>query len=173
MEQKKAVFLDRDGVINKAIIRNNLPFSPRQYEDFEFDDGIEELTRYCVSKGFILFVVTNQPDISRGKVDAYEINRMHRLILEALPVTDIFTCPHDDEDNCQCRKPKPGALIYLAKKYSISLPDSYIIGDRWKDIKAGQSANCGTIFINRGYHEAIAFDAKHEVKDLIECKLII
>ena len=111
-------------------------------------------------------MVTNQPDVSRGKIKKKTVIKMHNYLLSETKLDDIFVCYHDDHDDCKCRKPKPGLLLEAGKKWNIDLKNSYIIGDRLKDIEAGKYAGCKTIFIDWGYEEDINFDPDKIVKDL-------
>lgn len=144
--QTKAVFLDRDGVLNKAIIRDGLPLAPYCLEDFHIENVLKDL-QLLKMYGFKLIVVTNQPDVSRGLVTLDVIEEMHDKLKIALPLDDIFVCCHDDADNCSCRKPKPGMIFQAAEKYAINLSYSFLIGDRQKDIDAGNKAGCKSILI--------------------------
>jgi D-sedoheptulose 7-phosphate isomerase len=148
-----AVFLDRDGVINKGFIREGKPFSPPTQQDLEILPGVPEALRDLKSQGYKLLVVTNQPDVARGKQSMEALEAIHKELRSKLPLDDIFACVHSDEDNCDCRKPLPGMLLEAAKKHNIDLPASYMVGDRWKDIEAGYNAGCRTILIDYGYSE--------------------
>ena len=150
---RKAVFLDRDGVINKIFIKDNLPSSPPTFELLEILPGVEESILRLKKLNFACLVVTNQPDVSRGKIEKKIVVKMNNYIKDKLKLDDVFVCYHDDQDNCECRKPKPGLLLEASKKWSIDLKKSYMIGDRWKDIEAGRSAGCKTIFIDCDYKE--------------------
>jgi D-glycero-D-manno-heptose 1,7-bisphosphate phosphatase len=103
--------------------------------------------------GLLVIVVTNQPDIGNGLVDVTVVNAMHDKLRRRLAVDDIRMCPHRQDEGCSCRKPKPGMLIEAAKKCHIDLHRSFMVGDRWGDIIAGQAVGCYTVFINRGYKE--------------------
>ena len=149
----KAVFFDRDGVINKPIVKKGRPFSPLKFEDFVLENGVIELTNAFSTAGYLLFIVTNQPEVARGRLDIIELDKMHCYISEKINIQEIFTCTHDAEDRCWCRKPSPGALFDLASRHDLSLPDSIFIGDRWKDIDAGNAAGCRTVFLDNGYSE--------------------
>lgn len=154
---KRAVFLDRDGVINKVILVNGKAFSPKCFEEFEFIQGIESQIKRIKEAGFLVIVCTNQPDIARGKMCVREIEKMHSEIEYKLNVDDIFVCPHDDRDNCLCRKPKPGMLINAMKKYDINLKESFLIGDGVKDIETAGNAGCKGILIETSYNADIDF----------------
>lgn len=156
----RAIFLDRDGVINKAIIQNGRPFSPRNIDVFEIFPEVEETLRRFRDLGYMNIIATNQPDIARGLMSLETLNEMHDIIRAGSPIDDIFVCPHDDSDACLCRKPKPGMIIEAAKKWNIDIKSSYFIGDTWKDIHAGKSAGCTTILLDRVYNQGLECDYK-------------
>lgn len=153
VEKQPAVFLDRDGVINKAFVRDGKPRSPATQKDLEILPGVPEALRDLKSHGYKLIVVTNQPDVARGKLSQQTLDAIHEDLLAHFPLDDILACVHTDIDNCNCRKPLPGMLLDAAKKHNIDLPASYMVGDRWKDIDAGYNAGCRTILVDYGYSE--------------------
>ena len=152
----RAVFLDRDGVLNEAIVRDGKPFSPMTVGDIivppDVPGAIERLRR----GGFRLIMVTNQPNIGRGvqtREAVYAINRYLKDLLR-LDATEI--CEHDNSDDCTCRKPKPGMLLRAAIRDGIDLTHSFMVGDQWRDIEAGRRAGCRTVLIGNGYGETTA-----------------
>lgn len=147
MNKSKAIFLDRDGVINKAKIIDGLAYSPRKLEEFEFLPDVKEAVAGFKKKGYLVIVVTNQPEISRGLLKQEDLDRMHTHLKSELDVDDIMVCHHDDHHNCDCRKPKPGMLLDATRKWGIDIRNSYMVGDRWKDIEAGKRAGCRTVLI--------------------------
>ena len=147
----KAIFVDRDGVLNEAEVRDGKPFAPRTVADFQlFPDSHDAVSRLKRS-GFLIVVVTNQPDIGNGLVAASEIEAMHLRLRDLLPVDDIRVCPHSQSEGCKCRKPGIGMLVASAAEKEIDLTRSWMIGDRSSDVEAGRDAGCFTAFINRGY----------------------
>lgn len=154
----RAVFLDRDGVINRAIVRNGKPYPPERVEDIVFPPGTFEAINTIRSSGYLVIVVTNQPDVAKGLQSKEEVETIHGIIRQQLQVDDIKVCYHADGDNCRCRKPKPGMILDAAKEYAIDLARSYMIGDRWGDIEAGKVAGCKTILVQPevAYNEAQA-----------------
>jgi D-glycero-D-manno-heptose 1,7-bisphosphate phosphatase len=152
---KKAVFLDRDGVLNEALVRDGRPYSPRTLEEFVIVAGASDELGLLRRHGYRLVVVTNQPDIARGKMAREELEDMHRYLLQRLPIDAIEVCEHDDADRCACRKPLPGLLTHAAQRDGIALAKSFMIGDRWRDIEAGRSAGCRTVLIGDGYREGL------------------
>jgi D-glycero-D-manno-heptose 1,7-bisphosphate phosphatase len=148
---KRAVFLDRDGVINANMVRDGKPVAPTSFADFKLLPGAEDAIRRLNAAGFVLVVVTNQPDVTTGRTPRSEVDAMHAEIRRRMPIDDVRVCFHVDSDNCNCRKPKPGMLIDSAADWQIDLHASYLVGDRWRDIEAGRAAGCSTIFIDCGY----------------------
>lgn len=147
----RAVFLDRDGVINANLERNGKPVAPTSVAEFRILPGVEEATRRLKAAGFLLVVATNQPDVATGLTSRAECEAMHADIRRRLPIDDIVACFHVDANNCACRKPKPGMILEAAARHGIDLAASYMVGDRWRDVRAGQAAGCFTIFIDYGY----------------------
>jgi D-glycero-D-manno-heptose 1,7-bisphosphate phosphatase len=150
---QRAVFLDRDGVLNRAFVRDGKPLPPPTLREFEVLPGVPEALHELKSYGYKLLVVTNQPDVGRGKLSRQMLDSMHRSLLASLPLDDILVCCHTDEDHCECRKPRPGMLVEAARKHDIDLANSFMVGDRWRDIEAGYNAGCKTILIDYGYSE--------------------
>ncbi len=155
---RRAVFLDRDGVINRVIFKGDRPFSPRNFEQLDFLDGVKDVLAELRDNGFLNIVVTNQPDIARGLIRLRVLQEINEAIRRELAVDDIFLCPHDDVDNCCCRKPEPGMLLDAAAKWDIDLTSSFIIGDQWKDIEAGKAAGCTTILLDYPYNRRVVPD---------------
>lgn len=148
------VFLDRDGILNRAILRDGKPYPPSGLDELEILPGtLSSLTRLS-ELGFLLIGVTNQPDIARGTQSREIVETMNAAILARLPVQEIFVCYHDEPDNCNCRKPLPGLILQASEKYNVDLSRSWMVGDRWKDIAAGQAAGLRTIFVDYHYSEA-------------------
>ena len=170
---KKAVFLDRDGVINKAFVKNGLPTSPNSLEELEILPGVKESILRLKKLNFICLVVTNQPDVPRGKISKSNVIKMNNFLKKEIKLDDIFVCYHDDKDNCKCRKPKPGMIIQASKKWDIDVRKSFMIGDRWRDIQAGISAGCKTIFIDNNYNEAKRVKASYTSANLVDAVFII
>ncbi len=151
----KAVFLDRDGVINVCRVIDGKPYPPTGPDTFEFIEHAKEACQRLMSAGFLLFVATNQPDIGRGKQTLEAVESMHDLVRAELPVEKIYVCTHGSDNECTCRKPQPGMLLMAAEEYGIDLGASYMVGDRWRDIDCGATAGCTTIFIDYGYDEKL------------------
>ena len=142
----RAVFLDRDGVINHNEVRDGRPRGPETPEAFVILPGVKEAIEAFHAAGFLVIVATNQPNLPRDVVEA-----MHAKMRASLKLDDIKICWHADSDNCACRKPKPGLLLEAAKERGILLEQSWMIGDRWRDVEAGKAAGCRTVFIDYRY----------------------
>jgi len=150
---KSAVFLDRDGVLNRAIVREGRPYPPASAEEMEITPGAALALCRLREAGLILLVVTNQPDVARGKQTQAAVEAMHEMMATVLPVDDFIVCYHDDQDDCPCRKPKPGLLRIGAERHEIDLATSFMVGDRWRDVDAGAAAGCRTIWLDCQYAE--------------------
>lgn len=147
----RAVFLDRDGVINANVERGGKPVAPTTMKDFRILPGVEDAVAALKDAGFLIVIVTNQPDIGTGRTPLAELEAMHAEVRRRMPVDAIKACFHVDADNCLCRKPKPGMITETAAELGISLADSYMIGDRWRDVEAGRAAGCKTFFVDYGH----------------------
>ena len=152
---RQAVFLDRDGVINRAIVRDGKPYPPATVEEFEVLPGVHDSLRRLKEAGFVLIVVTNQPDVARGLQRRDVVEAMHGRLMDQLPLDDIKVCYETDGPASTCYKPKPGMLLDAAGEHGLDLRRSYMVGDRWRDVGCGRAAGCFTIFIDRGYAETL------------------
>jgi D-glycero-D-manno-heptose 1,7-bisphosphate phosphatase len=150
---ERAVFLDRDGVINAATVRHGRPHPPATLDDLVVLPGVERALTRLRAAGFRVVVVTNQPDVARGTQRREVVDAMHARLASILPIDEFRVCDHDDGDRCDCRKPKPGLLEAAARDAGLTLAASFMVGDRWRDVDAGHQAGCMTIFIDRGYDE--------------------
>lgn len=164
--KRRAVFLDRDGVLNRAEMRNGTPCPPSNLAEFNLLPGVHEACSDLREAGFLLIVVTNQPDVARGTQRREIIEGMNQFLAETLSLDLVKVCYHDEPDGCNCRKPKPGMLLEAAEELGVDLPASFMIGDRWKDIEAGRLAGCKTILIQSNYAERKAHAFDKEVDSL-------
>jgi D-glycero-D-manno-heptose 1,7-bisphosphate phosphatase len=169
----RAVFLDRDGVINRAIVRDGRPYAPASLAELELLPGVDAALARLKQAGFLLIVATNQPDIGKGLLPGEVVEHMHEYLRSRLPIDDFKVCCHTDEDGCRCRKPKPGMLTETAAERSIRLSDSFMVGDRWRDIEAGRNAGCKTILIQSSYRERAAQTPDWVAGSLLEASRII
>lgn len=153
MSAPRAVFFDRDGVLNRAIVRDGKPYPPPSVAELEIVEEAAGGLARLKDAGFLLFVVTNQPDVARGTQTLDAIEAMHDAMRHELPLDEFLVCPHDDQDACQCRKPAPGLVLAAQQRYGIDLTRSFLVGDRWRDVDAGRAAGCRTVFLDRQYRE--------------------
>jgi transaldolase len=166
---RRAVFLDRDGVLNRAIVRDGKPYPPASVSELEVLPGVPDALARLRAAGFRLIVVTNQPDVARGAQTREIVEAMHaELLIRGLPIDSFRVCYHDDGDGCDCRKPKPGLLVSAARDEGVDLATSFMVGDRWRDVEAGRRAGCGTVFIDGGYAEAERSQPDVRVRSLVE-----
>ncbi len=150
---RKAIFLDRDGVLNAAIVKKGKPYPPASLHELMIPGGVYEALVTLKNAGYLLIGATNQPDVARGTTPRALVDTINHALKTQLPLDEIRVCFHDDSDHCQCRKPLPGLLLDAAREHQIDLANSFMIGDRWKDIEAGQRAGCKTIWLNQHYAE--------------------
>ena len=150
---RQAVFLDRDGVLNEVVLVNGKPHPPASVAAMRLLPGVVEATELLRREGFCLVVVTNQPDVARGKTPRADVDAINDRLRGLLRLDAVETCFHDDADACACRKPAPGLLLQSAARLNIDRSRSYMVGDRWRDIAAGRRANCRSILIGSGYGE--------------------
>ncbi|MGB6431913.1 MAG: HAD-IIIA family hydrolase, partial [Candidatus Acidiferrales bacterium] len=144
---RRALFLDRDGVLNALVRRDGRWLSPLRLADFAVLPGVARAVRKLRRAGLLALVVTNQPELTRGRLHAAELERMHQTLDREIELDGIYVCPHRDADHCECRKPLPGLLLDAARQWRVSLRGSFLVGDSAKDIAAGRAAGCRTILV--------------------------
>lgn len=160
----RAVFLDRDGVLNEAIVRDGKPYPPDSVKDLRIAPDAGEALRLLHLAGYRLVVVTNQPDVARGSQTREVVESINSALCDALPLDEVRVCYHDDEDRCGCRKPEPGLLTQAPAH---DLGHSILIGDRWRDVEAGRRAGLrATVLIDRGYEETMVHEPDLRVHSL-------
>ena len=152
---KRAVFFDRDGVLNEAVVRGGKPYPPADLDSVRLVEGAQEGCRLLKDAGFLLIGVTNQPDVARGTTRKDVVERINEHIRARVGLDEFRVCYHDDADRCHCRKPEPGLLLDASADWGIDLSRSFMVGDRWKDVRAGARAGCRTVFFDRGYDEQL------------------
>ena len=154
---KPAVFFDRDGVLNEAIVRNGRPYPPGDLSELVITFGARAALEELKREGFLLIVITNQPDVARGKANRTDVDKINAQLAAILPLDAIEVCEHDDKEQCDCRKPKPGMILRAREKLGVNLGRSFMVGDRWRDIEAGRRAGCRTILVGDGYGESFPY----------------
>jgi D-glycero-D-manno-heptose 1,7-bisphosphate phosphatase len=170
---KRAVFLDRDGVLNLPVVREGKPFPPATPEEFELYPDALPACRRLREAGFLLVVATNQPDVGRGTMSRDVVEALHRRLLAELPIDRVEVCYDGGEAPSEFRKPAPGMLLRAARDLGIDLPVSWMVGDRWRDVDCGRAAGCRTAFIDRGYSERLRSPPDFTVGGLAEAAEII
>jgi D-glycero-D-manno-heptose 1,7-bisphosphate phosphatase len=172
---RRAVFLDRDGVLNRALVRDGKPYPPSSLAELEILPGAAEACAKLKQAGFLLVVATNQPDVARGKMSREVVESLHAHLSRALPLDRIEVCYHAGHgaSDCDCRKPRPGMLLRAARELNIDLQRSFMVGDRWRDIDCGHAAGCTTILVDYAYNEPLRQPPEHWVKSLAEAADVI
>ena len=172
---RRAVFLDRDGVINRALERDRKPYPPRNLDEFEILPDVAIACAKLKQAGFFLVVATNQPDVGRGTLKREIVEMIHAEMCRQLPIDRVEVCYHSgrEQSDCDCRKPQPGMLLRAARELGIDLAQSWMVGDRWRDVDCGYAAGCRTIFIDRGYAEELRHKPCFSAGNLAEAADII
>ena len=172
---RRAVFLDRDGVINRALERDGSPYPPTSLAEFEILPEVPAACARLKAAGFLLVVATNQPDVGRGTLKQEIVDNIHAHMMAKLPIDRVEVCFHPGKglSDCDCRKPKPGMLTKAARELNIDLKQSWMVGDRWRDIDCGHAAGCKTVFIDRHYVETLKQKPDFSAGNLAEAADII
>jgi D-glycero-D-manno-heptose 1,7-bisphosphate phosphatase len=165
------VFLDRDGVLVRPILRDGLPYAPLCWEDFAIFPGAPEAVSSLRDAGFIVVVVTNQPEVRRGSLAPELLEAFHQQLRARIPVHDVIFCPHDDRDGCPCRKPKPGMILQGAREHQIDLRRAWMVGDTGRDLGAAQAAGLPGVLIDAPYNQDLV--PNHRVPDLAAAAHVI
>lgn len=171
----RAVFLDRDGVINRTFVREGKPYPATNVEEFEILPGVVEGCRRLKQAGFLLVVVTNQPDVGRGTLTRTAVEAIHERMVRLLPIDRVETCysPGGEQPPDEYRKPRPGMLLSAARELGIDVSRSFMVGDRWRDIDAGHAAGCRTVLVGEGYQEQLKTAPDFCVDDLLHATDVI
>lgn len=164
----RVVFLDRDGVINRAMVRDGKPFPPASVGQTEILPDVLEALALLKRSGMLLAVITNQPDVARGTQTRENVEAINAFLAAKLPLDRFEVCFHDDSEDCGCRKPKPGLIRLAAHALGGRPADGFLVGDRWRDIQAGRAAGCQTVWIDRGYAERRPSDYDFRAESLWE-----
>lgn len=164
----RVVFLDRDGVINRAMVRDGEPFPPASVEQTEILPDVLEALALLKRSGMLLAVITNQPDVARGSQTRENVEAINAFLAAKLPLDRFEVCFHDDTGNCDCRKPKPGLIRSAARALAGDPVEGFVVGDRWRDIEAGRAAGCRTVWIDRGYDEKSPSGYDYRTTSLLE-----
>lgn len=171
--RQRAVFLDRDGVVNRAVVREGKPHPPASLEEVEWLPGVGDAITTLRSLGLRVIIVSNQPDVGKGVQRRATVEAIHAELRRRFPIDDIKVCYHIEADGCGCRKPKPGMLLDAARQWGVDLGRSVMIGDRWRDVEAGRAAGCKTILIAAAYDERKPQQPDAVVQSLVEAGVLI
>ena len=173
-ESRRAVFLDRDGVINRSIVKDGMPYPPQLLDEFELLPGVIEACRLLKKHGFYLVIATNQPDVGRGTLNQDVVEMMHARMCELLPIDRVEVCYDLGRGQpSEFRKPATGMLMKAARELGLDLSQSFMVGDRWRDINCGAAAGCRTLFIDYDYDEPLRQLPDFRVSNLLEAAQII
>ena len=165
---RRAVFLDRDGVLNAALIRDGRPYPPPTVAEVHILSDVPAALQLLKDAGLALAMVTNQPDVARGTQRREVVEAINSWLQSQLPLDWVEVCFHDENDNCDCRKPKPGLIVRSARAIGVDISSGFMVGDRWRDIEAGKAAGCRTIWIDRGYREKKPENYDYRCQSLLE-----
>ena len=165
-KKNKAFFLDRDGVINRTLIKAGRPVAPRKLKDFKILKNVDKSLIFLKKKGFKNIIITNQPDEKRGLTEIHLLKKINKKIKSKLKIDDIFVCTHIEADKCKCRKPNTGLILKAKKKWNIDLKKSYLIGDRWRDIYLANKLKINCFYIDKNYKEKKPKKFNYKVKSL-------
>jgi D-glycero-D-manno-heptose 1,7-bisphosphate phosphatase len=144
---KQGVFVERDGVLNQAKVERQQQITPLTLEDLRVNEGAAPLLQRLTAAGFVVLATTNQPGLSRGYQSRRELDRMHQVLCKKFAIDEVLVCPHDEADDCPCRKPKPGLFQEAAFKWHLDLDRSYVISDKWQDAEAARLAGCTSLLL--------------------------
>ena len=168
---QKAVFFDRDGVLNYLVKRDGSFYSPQNFKDFHIVDEAKEVINRVQEMGYLVIVISNQPDILRGKLKQSELDKMTDMLFEKLSIDDVFYCTHDDNNDSGCRKPAPGLFFTAQEKYNIDFKKSFMVGDTWKDVEAAKNAGIPMILLRKDYNKNLIVE--NNVQSLSEVVSLI
>ena len=172
---KRAVFIERDGILNEVRVGPKHPITPLTLEEFKVNTAAVAPLQALKAAGFVLIVTTNQPGLSRGYQARRELDRMHDVLRRTFAVDDLLVCPHDETDHCPCRKPRPGLLIEAAFKWHLNLDHSFVISDKWQDSEAARTAGCTSLllkspWVGQVHHDFVLPDITAIVEKILRLK---
>jgi D-glycero-D-manno-heptose 1,7-bisphosphate phosphatase len=145
---KRAIFIERDGILNELSTETKKPIPPRTLEEFRVKSEAGPALYELKAAGFILIATTNQPGLSCGYQSRRELDRIHDVLRRRLPLDDLMVCPHDESDYCPCRTPRPGLLIEAAFKWQVNLEYSFVVSNKWQDAEAARFVGCTSLLVN-------------------------
>jgi D-glycero-D-manno-heptose 1,7-bisphosphate phosphatase len=164
---RRAVFLDRDGVLNRTAVADGVPHPPASVAELDVLPGVREALAVLGAGGLLRLVVTNQPDVARGTQTREAVEAINGRLMRDLPLEGIYSCYHQDADRCECRKPSPGLLRQAGAAFDVDLRASFMVGDRWSDVAAGRAAGCTTFLLDAPYSQAHRCTPDFHAPDLL------
>ena len=175
---KRAVFIERDSILNEVRGGPRQPISPLTLEEFKVNHAAKGPLKKLKEVGFILIATTNQPGLSRGYQSRRELDHMHTILRRHFPLDDLLVCPHDESDHCPCRKPRPGLLIEAGFKWHLNLDHSFVISDKWQDAEAARAAGCTSVLIDspwigNGHHDFVLPHLEAAVEKILRLKQLL
>lgn len=173
--KKKAVFLDRDGVINAIVSRGGKLSVPFSVNEFKVIEGAREAVALLKAHGFVCIVVTNQPDIARGNLSEKNLSAIHKYMQKETGVEAVYFCPHSKDGECNCKKPAMGMVQDAVREHGIVLAESWLVGDRWRDIQMAKNAGLKSILVvtDATKEDVVPMEPDYSVKNLSEAARII
>lgn len=162
----KAIFFDRDGVLNELVERDNDFHSPREFAEFHIKPDARDAVKLAKNSGYLCIVVSNQPDISRGLMPRSELDKMTEIMIKKLELDDVIYCLHDDYNDTGCRKPATGMFFKAKNSWKLDLNSSLMVGDTWKDVEAARRAGVEMVLLNAGYN--LDLKVKNRIDSLVE-----
>ncbi len=170
---KPAVFIERDGILNKIRVEGQYPVVPLTFHEFHLNAEVAPLLNELKAAGLLLIVTTNQPGLSRGTQSRRELDRMHQALRARFTIDDLLVCPHEDNDGCPCRKPKPGLLYEAAYAWGIDLNRSFVVSDKWQDAEAARRAGATSLLVRspwlgKGHHDFVLPDLPMLIEKVLQ-----
>jgi D-glycero-D-manno-heptose 1,7-bisphosphate phosphatase len=173
LAMKFGVFIERDGVLNETHVEHSQQVIPLAPGQLRINPAAAGLVRRLKAAGFVVVATTNQPGLSRGYQSRRALDQMHARLLQELPLDDILLCPHDESDDCPCRKPKPGLLTEARYKWQLDLDRSFVISDKWPDAQAALAVGATSLLIQspwlgNAHHDLVVKDFRAAVDKLLQ-----
>ena len=170
---KSGVFFERDGLLTRVRVERQHQVSPLTLDEFKIHEEAITPVRKLKAAGLVVIATTNQPGLSRGYQSRRELDQMHALLKDAFQLDDIFVCPHDENDRCPCRKPKPGLLLEASFKWHLDSDRSYVVSEKWQDAEAAHLAGCTSLLVKSpwngpGHHDFILADLPAVVARILQ-----
>jgi D-glycero-D-manno-heptose 1,7-bisphosphate phosphatase len=173
---KKAIFIERDGILNLPRVLNQHQITPTTLARLKINHLAQPVLKQLKAAGFLLIATTNQPGLTDGSVSRLELDRMHDLLQHCFQLDDIMVCPHEESEGCSCRKPQPGLFTEAAFKWGINLEQSFVVSDKWQDARAAHTVGCFSMmiqssWIGSGHYDFLVPDLKCIVDKILSLQM--